>query len=218
MPSNYRSVLRRNALSPTLPAPARARISGPAPAFTPRETSREKTSMRDDAQNTETTEEPAAAPRKAGMLLLILVLLAGIGAGAGVGFLVVGPRFAPKAAHAAEAGEKHGKKKGGGGHGGEEKPAAHTFDNVVVNPAGSNGTRFLIAAIALEVEEGDEGKLVAADAAIRDAIAHTLATHTVAELTALHARDSVKVRLARRIEEAAHVKVTRIYLPQYVLQ
>jgi flagellar basal body-associated protein FliL len=73
-------------------------------------------------------------------------------------------------------------------------------------------------AVALEVAEADRDKLTTQDAAIRDAIANTLAAQSVAELTRLDARESIKAALKVEIAEAAHITIERVYLPQYVLQ
>lgn len=148
--------------------------------------------------------------------------------GAGGAFFV-GPALAkgiaPAPAHAGadaadaeqeEPAERSTKKKDG------EGPAknVHTLDNLVLNPAGSNGTRFLLLTIALEVKnEAVLEEMKSRDAELRDAVLATLGSKSVEQLAELSAREALKGELrdvsAKLFKPGA---VKRVYFPQFVIQ
>lgn len=176
------------------------------------------------AAATETSEE-AEAPKgkKGGMLIAAVAAVASLAVGGGVGAFVVGPRLGGGTA-ADPGSEAHGapaEEATGGGHGGESKASpVYDLDNLVVNPAGTNGQRFLIVSVAVQVSNsGLVETLNQHDAEIRDAVLHMLASRTVDELNDLAIRDVLKAEVRRKIESligAAAVK--NVFLPQFVLQ
>jgi flagellar FliL protein len=167
----------------------------------------------------EGTPSKAAGPKPVILIAVIAVAaLAGVGGG-----IVLAPRFAPAAAHAsadaAEHGEEEEEAEGGGGHGGG---AGKIFrlDNLIVNPAGSEGTRFLMTSVAFELEsESAEAKLRAREVQVRDLVISRLESQTMATLTQPFARDSIKRQLAEAVMTVVGPKATvRVYLPQFVIQ
>ncbi|RMH19038.1 MAG: hypothetical protein D6701_05475, partial [Gemmatimonadetes bacterium] len=105
--------------------------------------------------------------KKGGMMVLLIAGLVGVGGGSALGAMVLGPMVGARMAdaapsvdgsHAEPAGGGHGEDDGhggGGDHGegggGEAAGSLHVVDNLVVNPAGSNGTRFLLATIVADL-------------------------------------------------------------------
>lgn len=171
-------------------------------------------------------EEP---PKKKGKLLLMLGLLVGLGGGGAAGALflapMIGERLAAPEAEGVEAAEhgEEGEAGGGGGDHGEETAApgvVHLVDNLVVNPAQSNGSRFLLANVAFETADSSLDDIVAArDFEIRDGLLRVLGMKTVAELTDYSLRESIVAELKTSIESVlGEGSVLRIYLPQYVIQ
>lgn len=182
----------------------------------------------------EQSETPAAGKRKLSIAIAIAV---GVLVGGGGGALLVGPllanRLAPKAAaaekaggegeHAAAGEEAEGKEQQG--EGSEEKESAapavtHAIDNLVLNPAGSNGTRFLMVTVAFALRDEEvKTEMTARDAEVRDAVLGTLGKLTVEQLTDVARRDTIKT--AMRDSVASLFKkgaVKRAYLPQFVIQ
>jgi flagellar FliL protein len=159
-------------------------------------------------------------------MVLIGVVAVALLAGSALGALVLAPRFTPSAA-AKPAGHETKKKEGGhgkseGGHGkkGESKKFVHRIENLIVNPAGSQGTRFLMTTIAIECpDEKTMDLLREHDIELRDIVIATLEGQTLEALSAPGARD----RLKRGIETAIHpvardAEWLRVYLPQFVIQ
>jgi flagellar protein FliL len=166
----------------------------------------------------EGTPSKAAGPKPVILIAVIAVAaLAGVGGG-----IVLAPRFAPAAAHASADAAEHGEEEeaeGGGGHGGG---AGKIFrlDNLIVNPAGSEGTRFLMTSVAFELEsESAEAKLRAREVQVRDLVISRLESQTMATLTQPFARDSIKRQLAEAVMTVVGPRATvRVYLPQFVIQ
>jgi flagellar FliL protein len=165
-------------------------------------------------------------------MLLVIAGLAGGGLGGVAGAYLVAPRLAgggaapaaasaaatpageaAKPAKAAKAGEK-GAEKGG------EAARLYRIDNVIVNPAGSDGTRFLMASVAYQIaDEASEKLLQAHEIQLRDDVVGALESMSMPRLTQPHARDSIKVQLLiivhRILGPDAQVDV---YMPQFVIQ
>jgi flagellar FliL protein len=167
-----------------------------------------------------------ATPARTKPVILIGVLALALAAGAGGGF-VLAPRLAPSAHAAADSaggehdeaaaegsGEaKHGKGEGGGGR-------IFRLDNLIVNPAGSEGTRFLMASVAFEVEtEAAEAALKDHEVQVRDLVVTRLESQTMQMLTRPAARDSIKRQLGQVVAPVVGPKSrVTVYLPQFVIQ
>lgn len=191
-------------------------------------------------------EEKAEAPKPADAgakkpgppLPLIGAAVGALVLGSVLGIFVLSPRFmasrkpADAAATSAEGeGEKKGeakgeKAKGGhgekkGGHGEKaEGGAVHRIDNLIVNPAGSQGRRFLMMSVAIEVPDSKiEAQLREHDAQLRDAILGALEGQSINVITGLGGRDSVRAAIQRVVEPmVADAEYVHVYLPQFVLQ
>ncbi len=178
----------------------------------------------------------AAKPKAAEPAPMILagVVLGALVAGSALGALLIAPRviqsrqaaaFAEaKDPHAKEKGKK-GKKKGGKHEGkeGEGKSTVYRIDNIIVNPANSDGQRFLMCAIAIQSEDAEVlAVLREHEIELRDRIVTLLAAESIETLTAAGARDSLRIHLASSIrptlgEEGAEAEF-QVYLPQFVVQ
>jgi flagellar protein FliL len=173
----------------------------------------------------EQAAEQAAAPAKPGMMLVIASLVGGLVVGGLGGSFAVGPMLAkkiaaPKTAEAATTEEKE--EKGDGEHG--EKKAGATvqmMENLVLNPSGSNGTRFLMAAVAAEVkDEKVKEEMAGRDAELRDAALRILGVRTVEQLADVTLREALKKELVDSLNArlASKTAIKRIYFPQFVIQ
>jgi len=176
------------------------------------------------------TPAPAPAPKLTGTMLLVIAGIAGGGLGGVAGAYLVAPRLgggsaAPTTASATTAETPAPKpSKPPKADKNNEKAAAparlYRIDNVIVNPAGSDGTRFLMASVAFEIpDEASEKLLQAHEIQLRDDVVGALEAMTMPRLTQAHARDSIKVQLLgivhRILGPDAQVDV---YMPQFVIQ
>jgi flagellar FliL protein len=168
--------------------------------------------------------EAAPAPASGGkkMLPILLVVLGGLIFGGASGFFMVGPAVAKKVAPAAAGAEKAEAPKeeeaAAEGEGGEAK--VFLLDNMVLNPAGSSGQRFLLVSIALRLTNAEiETELKARDAEVRDAMLRVLGAKHVEELSDITQRDRIKDELRKALDEILKPgSVKGLYFPQFVIQ
>ena len=73
-----------------------------------------------------------------GKMVLVIVVFATLLLGSGMGWLVVGPRLGAGGGGGEEHAEEDGGH-GGGGHGGGRANTLYAIENLVVNPAGTEG-------------------------------------------------------------------------------
>ncbi|MHB1167833.1 MAG: flagellar basal body-associated FliL family protein [Longimicrobiales bacterium] len=163
--------------------------------------------------------EPVSPPKSAGILSLLAALIVSLGVGGAVGMFVLGPRVSPiGGAPAAGGHEAPAPKKSS--HHGEPASALFPLESLVVNPAGSNGTRFLIVSLAVQPTTPEGLKaLEAAEPQVRDRLLQVLAAKTVDQLASIATRDSLKAEIISAIDETVPAAdVQTLFMPQYVLQ
>lgn len=156
---------------------------------------------------------------------LPLLLLAGIGlaVGAGTGALLIGPMVAKKLAKTpvaiADSTEAASEEKGGSSLGNTAPPVL-LLDNLVLNPAGSGGSRFLLASIAIECADAKTlASLQARDPELRDALLTALGAKTIDELTDVGSREQLKTEIQNTLGDRFGKKsIKRVYFPQFVVQ
>lgn len=165
-------------------------------------------------------DAPAQRNRK-----LPLLLLAGIGlaVGAGTGALLIGPMVAKKLAKTpvaiADSTEAAPEEKGGSSLG-TATPPVLLLDNLVLNPAGSGGSRFLLASIAIECADAKTlASLQGRDPELRDALLTALGAKTIDELTDVSSREQLKTEIQNTLGDRFGKKsIRRVYFPQFVVQ
>lgn len=170
--------------------------------------------------------EAAESERKRGGLMpLALVAVLTLVVGGGLGIFVVGPMLAGGGEAAAAETSEHGEEESGGhgdagGHGGSGGSEHYSIENLVVNPAGTQGTRFLIVSMTILPDNGETlAQLTAKDAEIRDTLLQVLAGKTIQDLSDLTQREGVKEEMRAAAESVIRPgKIRRIFLPQFVLQ
>jgi len=160
-------------------------------------------------------EGAEAKPKKPNKLVLPLVVALMTVAGGAVGVMVVAPKLmADRTAHedadstAARAAEPVG------------KGPMFKIDNLIVNPAGSQGTRFLMVSVAVETPDAAfEALLRSREPQIRDVVIAMLERQTMESLSITGIRDTLKAQIADTITTLSGAKSKlRVYLPQFVIQ
>lgn len=203
--------------------------------------------MADAAEQTPPVE--GEAKPKNPLIPVALALVVGLLVGGGAGMFAVGPALAagiaPQAAAAThgtdgeegaegedsaaadgeEEGEGEQKKEGEGA----EVPAAHVIENIVLNPAGSDGTRFLLLTVAFETRSPEvTDELKARDAEVRDLVLSKVGVRSTEQLATMDVREALKQELADAVTTTLFAKhrnkafrrkpIKRVYFPQYVIQ
>jgi len=182
--------------------------------------------------NATSTDQAAPAPTglKAKLPLAAAVVI-GLAIGAGSGAVIVGPMAAktmgyatPAPSASASADGEHAEDDGE--HAEDDSaaagapPAVLTLENLVLNPAGSGGSRFLLLTVSIECKDAAAvSTLQSRDAELRDVVLSSLGVKTVDELADIAGRDIIKESLTTALNERFGKKaVTRVYFPQYVVQ
>lgn len=178
---------------------------------------------------TETAAQPEA-PAKPKMPVLLGVAVGALVVGGALGAMVVGPMVAKKMGKttpvvaAADSSAEHGAEGEAAAEGKEgeaaAEPAVHLLDNLVLNPAGSGGSRFLLMSVAIEASSAATVDVFKTrDAELRDIVLTALGPKTVEELTDVTNREQFKTEIqSALIEKFGKNTVKRLYFPQFVVQ
>ncbi len=165
-------------------------------------------------------EQPDTVPEEGGeekrksVLPLIAVALLALGGGGALGMQSVGPKLGTALAERSLAQAAETEKKS------DAPLPLHVVDNLVVNPAGSGGSRFLLTSIALQAEKADQVTILKdRDVEIRDAFVKVLSSMTVEQLTDPSGRQALSDKLlAATARIVGPGVVHRLYIPQFVIQ
>jgi flagellar FliL protein len=118
------------------------------------------------------------------------------------------------------AADEHGSSRHGEAEGTAGESSFHTIESVVVNPAGTAGTRFLSCSVNFEVDNKEDLKAFAAlDVQIRDLLITILSSKTVDELADVSDRNRMRREILAVVNKlAAPAKAKAVYLTDFVLQ
>ena len=130
-------------------------------------------------------------------------------------FLVTKFIFPPTASHAAETkGETVAEKK--------EEPARQVYvvSDLIVNPAGTNGTRFLLTTIGVEVDSPQTKiELEQKDIRVRDALISILTSKGLDQLGKVDQRETLRSEIAAKIGEMlTSGKPRNVYFGKFIIQ
>lgn len=118
--------------------------------------------------------------------------------------------------------EKPKAKSGGHGKSGHSSGGAivYAIDDIVVNPAGTGGSRFLSVSFGFELgtpELADDFE--AREALVRDALITILSSKTVAQLTDVKQKEITRYQIKKRLEKLmASEDLKAVYYTDFVLQ
>ncbi len=163
------------------------------------------------------SEQENGTERKAkggpGMVLVLVAALFAGGGGGAAGAWFLAPVLAERGAgvEEAEAAEPQ-----------EVEPdwALFAVENLVVNPAGTQGRRFLVLSLSVEVDPVEAlPRLEGGEVRVRDGLLRALGGWGVEELAAVENRAALEAQIREVVlHVAGNAPVGRIYFSQYVLQ
>lgn len=179
------------------------------------------------------TSVPVANAKPAGKKKLVLFAGIGLGAvviGVALALFVLKPMLAPsdsepetpatektEGKHAAKEGSHASKDAQGKG---EAESLIYTIDDIVINPAGTGGSRFLSVSFGFELESpAVMGAFRSREAAIRDALITILSSKTVAQLTDVRQKEIIRYQIKKRVSEMMKTEgLAGVYYTDFVLQ
>jgi len=128
---------------------------------------------------------------------------------------VVLPRFAP----GAHASEETAADSGDGEEATAEKEV-YLVENLLVNPNGTSGKRYLSTSIGLEVvNAAAKEDLAGKDLQVRDLLISILSARTVTQLTSSTEREQMRQEIQARLNQLLEGdKLSAVYFVDYVMQ
>jgi flagellar FliL protein len=159
-------------------------------------------------------ESSAAAetPKASGKRNIVILAIAGLAAGSAAGVFGIAPVLATRKAAAVETHKAEGKL--------AAAAVTHSIENLVLNPAGSGGTRFLMVTATFELRDGSiEQQMKDHDAEVRDHILAMLGKKTVEQLSDITLRESMKQEVLAAVATLfPKDAVRKVFFAQFVIQ
>jgi flagellar protein FliL len=169
------------------------------------------------------SQQPAAAPQAAPKqgFTLKKILMIGVPilvVQIGLVYVLVTSFFAPKLASGQQASTTASKVDKNTED--EQSTQIVVIKDVIVNPAGTNGTRFLVTTVGLEVPTVEaKAELEEKEVQTRDVLITILAGKTLAELVTPEDKDSLRVEIERRVNTILRSgKLKSVYISKFIIQ
>jgi flagellar FliL protein len=104
-------------------------------------------------------------------------------------------------------------------HSGEE-PVLFVMKDIVVNPAGTNGLRFLLTTIAIEADSKEAvASLQKREVQVSDIVITILSSKTLADLDDSSYREALRKQILKELNKILAVgKLTNVYFSKFVIQ
>jgi flagellar FliL protein len=168
------------------------------------------------APDTATNEAPRTGASRA---ILIGAIVAGSVGGAAVGWLAIGPLLSPDSAAAADAHATHAAAQAEGEHA-PASTAPILLNNLVLNPADSRGTRFLLVSVGLQLgPSATAEEFEKRETEVRDRVLQVLARKSIDDLVDVSRRDDFRREIAATVDSLLGAgQVRGVFFPQFVIQ
>jgi flagellar FliL protein len=94
------------------------------------------------------------------------------------------------------------------------------LEEIIVNPAGTNGQRYLLVQFSLELDDKDDQQLIKENRSkVRNNIIKYLSSQTVSELQGIKGKEDLRAELIQLINQAIDSRSVRnLYYSKYVMQ
>ncbi len=180
-------------------------------------------SPRDDMDATEVKDEQAGTktPKK-GSPILIYIVIAVLMLAAGY---FVGTTFSKSSSDEPVEAKKSDKTeldelKAQGETGSARPGEIYMMEDIIVNPAGTGGTRFLSVSIGFEIKSGQTKALFKErEPIIKDALITILGSKTISQLSNAKEKEITRYQIRKRVEQLLHVDdVAAVYFTDFILQ
>jgi flagellar FliL protein len=154
----------------------------------------------------------AETPKASGKRTVLILAVAGLVAGSAAGLFGIAPVLAKRKSAKVETHKTDGKL--------AEAAVVHSIENLVLNPAGSGGTRFLMVTATFELKDGGvEQQMKDHDAEVRDHILAMLGKKTVEELSDITLREGMKQEVLASVAGLFPKDgVRKVFFAQFVIQ
>ncbi|HEX3072734.1 MAG TPA: flagellar basal body-associated FliL family protein, partial [Ignavibacteriales bacterium] len=96
----------------------------------------------------------------------------------------------------------------------------YTVNDVIINPAGTNGQRLMLTSIGFDMKsEAQLKKIETKEVVLKDAIISVLSRKTVSQLSNTMKRDSLKIEIMNDVKNRIPgLKINDLYFSKYIIQ
>lgn len=96
----------------------------------------------------------------------------------------------------------------------------YSLDDIIANPANTDGKRLVLASVALDLKsEDEEQKLKKREAVVRDIITSALSSKNLEQLSQNDYRDSLKIGIAQNIQKMLpDIHLNKVYFSKFIIQ
>lgn len=169
----------------------------------------------------ETTDAPVPPTPRAGAGILFAAILAGSLGGSAAGAFAIAPLIAPPPGDAATVVAAGGPEHAAEPAGSEASTTPPVvLNNLVLNPADSRGTRFLLVSVGLQLAPTlTVETFTTRETEVRDRVLQVLATKTIDELVDVSRRDGFRTEVLATLDSLLGARQVRgVFFPQFVIQ
>lgn len=93
-----------------------------------------------------------------------------------------------------------------------------SVDEVIINPMGTDGKRFLLASVGFDLKTEVEKKEIEEKVIlVKDAINSVLSSKTILQLNDIGYKDTLKLEIKKKLKEKS-IKVNDVYFSKYIIQ
>jgi flagellar FliL protein len=95
-----------------------------------------------------------------------------------------------------------------------------TLEDVICNPAETNGKILVLTSLGFDMNSAESKKIMEEKTVIlKDVVLNTIAKKTVAELSNVSKRDSLKIEIIKNVEaKLPKVKINDLYFSKFIIQ
>jgi flagellar FliL protein len=100
------------------------------------------------------------------------------------------------------------------------EPNLYTIKDIIINPAGTNGSRFLLVTMAFEFDSpGALQEMGKKEVQVRDALNTILTSKTLLELVDVNKREALRVEISKRISGFISTGTLKnVYFSKFIIQ
>ena len=152
-----------------------------------------------------------------GASLLIFLLVMPV---AGAGYFVGGKLTGASDGETQKAEHKEDGKSKGGQHAETIPSEMYLMEDIIVNPSGTGGTRFLSASIGIEVTSKHTVELIEKrEPIIKDALITILGSKTIEQLSDTKEKEITRYQIKKRLEQLLKAEdIMAVYFTDFILQ
>ena len=104
-----------------------------------------------------------------------------------------------------------------------QKPAVgkylYSVDDIIVNPAGTNGDQLLLSSLAFDLATEDgEKEIKGKEIVVKDLIISILSSKTITQLSNSAYKDTLRAEISKKVQELLpNIKVNKVYFSKYII-